>query len=67
MVIRDARVEQELTVEKLARTAGVHWTYLSGIERGIRNPSWKVLTAIAISLEVPISEIVHRAETLVEG
>jgi transcriptional regulator with XRE-family HTH domain len=63
-VIRSARVERELTVEKLATAAGIHWTYLSGIERGVRNPSWKVLTAIAGSLEVPISEIARRAEDL---
>lgn len=60
--IRRLRTERELSVEKLAAAAGIHWTYLSGIERGIRNPTWKVLGSLARALGVPISEIARRAE-----
>ncbi len=60
--IRALRVERELTIERLAGKAEVHWTYLSGIERGLRNPSWKVLTSVSRSLEVRTAEIVQRAE-----
>jgi transcriptional regulator with XRE-family HTH domain len=60
--IRRLRTDRELTVEQLASTAGIHWTYLSGIERGVRNPSWKVLVGIAGSLDVRVSELVRKAE-----
>lgn len=62
--IRSTRTDRELSVEGLARTAGIHWTYLSGIERGVRNPSWKVLTSIAANLDVRVSELARRAEDL---
>jgi transcriptional regulator with XRE-family HTH domain len=63
-VIRRLRLERELSVESLAATAGIHWTYLSGIERGRRNPTWKVLRGIARSLGVEISELARLAEEL---
>ncbi|HEV7771014.1 MAG TPA: helix-turn-helix transcriptional regulator [Solirubrobacterales bacterium] len=65
-VIRHLRTKRELTVEGLAATAGIHWTYLSGIERGRRNPTWKVLAAIARSLDVEISELARLAEELAD-
>lgn len=65
-VIRRLRIERELTVEGLAAAAGIHWTYLSGIERGRRNPTWKVLTAIARSLNIEISELARLAEELAD-
>lgn len=44
--------------EELADRAGLHRTYISGIERGIRNPTATVLERIAIGLEVTLSELV---------
>jgi transcriptional regulator with XRE-family HTH domain len=46
----------------LAQAAGLHWTYLSGIERGRRNPSLQVLAAIAGSFELTTAELIRRAE-----
>lgn len=60
--IRRIRHERELSVEALASEAEIHWTYLSGIERGRRNPSWKVVGSIAASLGVEISELARLAE-----
>ncbi|HEX2393268.1 MAG TPA: helix-turn-helix transcriptional regulator [Solirubrobacterales bacterium] len=62
-VIRRIRQERELSVEALAADAGIHWTYLSGIERGRRNPTWKVVGAIAASLGVEVSELARRVES----
>lgn len=53
-----------MTVEKFATAAGIHWTYLSGIERGVRNPTWKVLTSISRALEISTSDLIRRAEDL---
>ncbi len=62
--IRSLRVKSQLTLEELAAAAGIHWTYLSGIERGIRNPSLATLAAVAQALRVPASELVALAERL---
>ena len=64
--IRRLRTERKLTIESLASTAGIHWTYLTGIERGQRNPTWKVVGSIACALEVKLSELARLAETPVD-
>lgn len=61
-VIRGLRKAQELTIETLAGTARIHTTYLSGIERGLANPTWRIIGKIADALDVEISELARRAE-----
>jgi transcriptional regulator with XRE-family HTH domain len=61
--IRRLRRERRLTIEELSHLAEMHPTYLSGIERGIRNPTWSKLTDIAEALESSISILVQEAET----
>ena len=39
-----------MTIEDLAYDADIHPTYLSGIERGVRNPTWSKLNGIAYAL-----------------
>jgi transcriptional regulator with XRE-family HTH domain len=51
-----------MTIEGLAAAAGIHPTYLSGIERGRFNPSWEKLGALASGLDCPLSDIVLDAE-----
>jgi transcriptional regulator with XRE-family HTH domain len=60
--IRRLRREQHLTIEVLALEADMHPTYLSGIERGIRNPTWDKITSLAHTLHVSTSAIVRAAE-----
>jgi DNA-binding XRE family transcriptional regulator len=60
--IRRLRQHQELTIETLALDADMHPTYLSGIERGGRNPTWGKLCALADALGIPISTIAREAE-----
>lgn len=62
--IRGLRTEQELSIEALAGAADIHTTYLSGIERGQRNPTWRVVGSLAEALGVEISELARRAEQL---
>lgn len=60
--LRQTRVEREMTLEALAKASDLHWTYLSGIERGRRNPTLKVLAAVAVALDIKTSELVRLAE-----
>lgn len=52
-----------MTIDGLADIAGMHGTYLSGIERGRRNPSWEKLVNLATMLDTPLSAIVLDAES----
>jgi transcriptional regulator with XRE-family HTH domain len=54
-----------LSQEGLADLAGMHRTYVSEIERGLRNPSFRNLFKLAMALEVPLSELVAQAERTV--
>ena len=53
-----------MNLQQLAQRSGLHWTYLSGIERGRRNPSLKVVVAIAGSFELAPADLIRRAERL---
>jgi len=53
--IRVLRQASGLSQEELADRVGIHPTYLSGIERGERNPALENLNAIARGLGVSLS------------
>lgn len=53
-----------LSQERLGELAGLHRTYVSGIELGLRNPSYENLLKLAEALGIPLSELVARAEGL---
>lgn len=42
----------DLTQEQLAERADLHWTYVSGVERGVRNPGLNIIGRLAKALEV---------------
>ena len=48
--VRQRREARELTQEKLAEKAGLDPTYISGIERGLRNPGIKNVARLAKAL-----------------
>lgn len=54
------RREKGLSQEELADLANIHQTYLSGVERGKRNPTITVLQRIAEALGVDIEDMVRR-------
>ena len=62
VAIRILRRARKLTIEDLAFAANMHPTYLSGIERSRRNPTWTKLTALARALDIPMSALAHDAE-----
>ena len=42
-----------MSQEELADAAGLHRTYVSGVERGVRSPTVEVLDKIAKPLNIP--------------
>lgn len=53
--IRQLRKAKGWSQERLADEAGMHRTYMWGIEQGVRNPSVRHLTQVADALNVPIA------------
>jgi transcriptional regulator with XRE-family HTH domain len=64
-VVRGLRGEQKLSQEELGRRCGLDRTYISGIERGVRNPTLLVLWRIAEGLETSPSELVRLTDARV--
>lgn len=52
------RTEQNITQENLSFEVGVDRTYISLLERGLRNPTLKRLWQISKVLKVPVTELV---------
>lgn len=60
------RLAKGLSQEKLAFEAGMHRTYLGGIERGERNPTLKNIVRLARALGVNLPELFDfQARTMV--
>lgn len=57
--LRQLREARGLTQEQLGEKAELDQTYLSGVERGIRNPSVVVLSRLAKGLKLSLSELVE--------
>lgn len=63
-VVRRLRKRRtELSQEEFGFELGCHRTYVSQIERGIRNPSLGMIFKIALALEIPASEMLALVET----
>jgi transcriptional regulator with XRE-family HTH domain len=56
------RRDKGFSQEELADRAQIHQTYLSGVERGRRNPTITVLQRIAEALDADIADLVERRQ-----
>jgi transcriptional regulator with XRE-family HTH domain len=59
--IRQIRQERGVSQEALADIAGLDRSYMSGIERGVRNVTLLKLFAVARALKVPARELLPDA------
>lgn len=57
--VRELRIAQGLSQEVLAQKAGLHRTYIGGIERGERNVSLINIEKIASALNLSIVDIIE--------
>lgn len=55
--LRRLRKEREISQEDFATDSGFDRGYISGVERGVRNPSVLVLERIAAALQIDVSEL----------
>jgi len=55
--VRRKRKLAEISQEELAEKLGIHRTYMSFIERGLRNPSLLMLFKISRALKIKLPEL----------
>jgi transcriptional regulator with XRE-family HTH domain len=56
------RSERGWSQEELADRTGLHRTYISGVERGVRNPTLTVINRLAGAFSVPLSELLDMGD-----
>ena len=61
MAIKTQRASLGISQEELAHRAGLHRTYVSDLERGVRNPSVDSVEKLARALELSVSKLFERA------
>ena len=64
---RHLREQTGLSQEALALNAGIDRTYVSGIERGVRNPSLKSMQRLAAELGITLDCVFVLARQLAQG
>ena len=55
--LRKLRIEKGFSQEKFADLTQLDRTYVSGLERGKRNPSYLILLKIAKSLNISVKDL----------
>lgn len=55
--VKQFRTELGYTQEKLEELTGLDRSYISGVERGARNPSIKNISKLAKALRVKVSDL----------
>jgi transcriptional regulator with XRE-family HTH domain len=58
--IRRIREQQEINQEEAAERCGLHRTYYSGLERGVRNVSLLNIERVAKGLKTPLPDLFGR-------
>lgn len=61
LTVRRLRESKGWSQEELAFECGLHRTYISGIERGVRNPTVTVLARIAEALGIKASRLLEKS------
>jgi transcriptional regulator with XRE-family HTH domain len=62
LVLRECRAAAGLSQEELGYRSGLHRTYISQLERGLKSPTVDVLVALSAALGTQASVILRTAE-----
>lgn len=65
--LRTARLEAGLSQEALAERAGLDRTYVSGTERGRKNPTLKTIARLSDAIGISIADLMARSEAKENG
>jgi len=56
--LREIRLKKKLSQGDIARALGVHRSYISGLERGVRNPSLLTIQKIAKAININAKDLI---------
>ncbi|WP_009630839.1 helix-turn-helix domain-containing protein [Synechocystis sp. PCC 7509] len=65
-LVKQRRVALKISQEELGLRANLDRTYISGVERGLRNPSLTALTSLASGLGITVANLLDNLEIEVE-
>lgn len=65
--VSELRAERDLSQEDAALASGIDRAYFGHIERATKSPTLRTVWKIAEALEVEPSELLQRAERLLDG
>jgi len=57
--LKKLRIQKKMSQGDISRALGVHRSYISGLERGIRNPTLVNIERLAKALEVELSKLLE--------
>jgi len=57
--LRELRERRELSLRSLADVAGMSYSYISDMERGLRVPSLTSIIRLAVALECKVTDLVR--------
>ena len=57
--LRKSRLEKRMSQGDIARALGVHRSYISGLERGVRNPTLLNIGRLAKAVGVELSKLLE--------
>lgn len=60
--VREERLRLEVSQEELGFRSGLDRTYISGIERGVRNPSLTAILTIANGLGIKAADLLRHMD-----
>jgi transcriptional regulator with XRE-family HTH domain len=59
LVVQQHRTTLGFSQEELAERSGLHRTYISQIERGLKSPSLRTIASLAKALGVPLTVLIE--------
>ncbi|MDB9395979.1 MAG: helix-turn-helix transcriptional regulator [Microcystis aeruginosa L111-01] len=66
LMIREQRAALGISQEELGLRCHLDRTYISGLERGVRNPSLTALVTLAKGLNITVSQLLENLEIEIE-
>jgi len=60
--VKKIRTEKKISQEDLAELSGLHRTYISSLERGVRNPTLTTLISLSKGLNIEINEMLKELD-----
>ncbi|NEQ38037.1 MAG: helix-turn-helix transcriptional regulator [Okeania sp. SIO3I5] len=61
-LIKKRRMKLGISQEELGFRSNLDRTYISGLERGVRNPSLTALVSLAAGMDITVSELLDHLE-----